>query len=272
MESGFVERVKAAVESLAAHGKRKPGIGIILGSGLGEFASGVKGARVPYSSIAGFPLPTVAGHSGVLVLGGDTAICAGRIHFYEGRPLDDVVFPVFLLAEIGVKTLILTNAAGGINRAYSPGDLVLIKDHINLMGVNPLRGPNQGSGQRFPDMTAAYSPRLRSAAQKASDRPLEEGVYAGLAGPSYETPAEIRMLERLGADLVGMSTVPEAIAASYLGLEVLGISCVTNMAAGILDRPLDHAEVVQQGKETAPRFAGLLEGTVKSLGGRIGDG
>ncbi len=271
MEEGFFERVRTAAASMGAYASRKPRIGIILGSGLGDFAARVKGGRVPYSSIKGFPLPTVAGHAGVLVLGGDTAICQGRIHFYEGRPMDDVVFPVFLLAELGVKSLILTNAAGGINRAYSPGDLVLIKDHINLMGTNPLRGPNPGSGPRFPDMTNAYSPRLRRAAQEASGTPLSEGVYAGLLGPSYETPAEIRMLERLGADLVGMSTVPEAVAASYLGMEVLGISCVTNMAAGILPQPLDHAEVVQRGKEAAPRFAALLEGTVKSLGGRISD-
>jgi purine-nucleoside phosphorylase len=272
MERGFEQRLAAAAESLAAHGERKPSIGIVLGSGLGAFASSVRGAEIPYSSIRGFPLPTVAGHSGVLVLGGDLAVLAGRIHFYEGRPIDDVVFPVFLLNRLGVRVLIVTNAAGGINRSYSPGDLVLISDHINMMGVNPLRGPNPGGGPRFPDMSAAYSSRLRAVAREASERPLAEGVYAAFPGPSYETPAEIRMLERIGADMVGMSTVPEVIVAGYLGMEVLGISCITNMAAGILEAPLDHSEVVARGKEAAPRFTRLLEQTVQRLGGRVGDG
>ncbi len=179
--------------------------------------------------------------------------------------MDDVVLPVFLLARLGVRTLIVTNAAGGVNRSFSPGELVLIKDHVNLQGVNPLRGPNPDLGPRFPDMSSVYTPELRALARSASAVPLQEGVYAAFAGPSYETPAEIRMLSAIGVDLVGMSTVPEVIAAGYLGLRVLGISCVTNMAAGIMDQPLDHAEVIRAGKEAEPRFAALLAGTIERL-------
>jgi purine-nucleoside phosphorylase len=272
MDESLSKRLAIALDSLGGNRKRTPRIGIVLGSGLGEFASKVKGIRIPYSSIAGFPLPSVAGHHGVLTLGGDLAILAGRIHYYEGRPIDDVVFSVFFLYSLGVRTLIVTNAAGGINRSYAPGDLVLIKDHINLMGVNPLRGPNPDLGPRFPDMSTSYSAPLRAAARKASDRPLAEGVYAALSGPSYETPAEISMLAAMGADMVGMSTVPEVIAARYLAMDVLGVSCITNMAAGILPEPLDHAEVIARGTEAAPRFAGLLEKTVRELGAKFGDG
>ena len=267
MEPEFSQRLELALSSLSAVAGDAPRIGIILGSGLGAFAEAVDGVRVPYADIEGFPLPSVAGHSGGLVVGGGVAILAGRVHFYEGRSMDDVVFPVFVLHGLGVETLIVTNAAGGINGSYAPGDLVLIRDHINLMGANPLRGQNPDLGPRFPDMSSVYGAHLRETARTAAGLPLAEGVYAALSGPSYETPAEIRMLERLGADLVGMSTVPEVIAARYLGLGVLGISCVTNMAAGVLDAPLDHAEVIRKGAETAPRFARLLSGTVRALGG-----
>jgi purine-nucleoside phosphorylase len=272
MEEGFRGRVDAAVAALAGVTPVRPRIGIILGSGLGAFSDRVAGQRIPYGDIPGFPLPSVAGHKGVLTLGKDVAVLAGRVHYYEGRTMDDVVFPVFLLNGLGVKVLVVTNASGAVNRAYSPGDLVLIKDHINLMGVNPLRGPDPGLGARFPDMSSAYSPRLRGIARAASEAPLAEGVYAAFSGPSYETPAEIRMLASIGADLAGMSTVPEVIAAAYLGMEVLGVSCVTNMAAGVLDQPLDHAEVIRRGAEAAPRFARLLEETIRRLGGRSGDG
>ncbi len=270
MEEGFTDRLHTALASLAP--RNKPRVGLILGSGLGAFSERVQGQRLPYSAITGFPLPSVAGHSGVLTVGAEVAVMAGRVHFYEGRSMDDVVFPVFFLHGLGVRTLIVTNAAGAVNRSYSPGDLVLLRDHINLMGVNPLRGPHPDLGPRFPDASAVYAPRLRRIAAAASERPVAEGVYAAFSGPSYETPAEIRMLAVLGADLVGMSTVPEVLAAAYLGMEVLGISCVTNMAAGVLDQPLDHAEVIRRGAEAAPRFAPLIEETLRRLGAETGEG
>ncbi len=285
MQPGYVEKVDAAFASLPpAVRALRPPIGIVLGSGLGPFADRVRGESVPYARIAGMPRPTVEGHSGTLRVNPTVAVLQGRVHYYEGHDIEYVVLPTFLLQRLGVKTIIITNACGGINRACSPGDLVLLRDHINLMGVNPLRGPNPGLGPRFPDMTSAYSPRLRALAQEAwasvgggeagrpADVPLLEGVYAAMAGPCYETPAEIRMLAAIGADLVGMSSVPEAIAARYLGMELLGISCVTNCAAGILDQPLDHQEVIERGKEAAPRFARLLTEVVARLGGSLDAG
>jgi purine-nucleoside phosphorylase len=273
MRRGFTERVEAAFAALPAAAREcRPSIGIILGSGLGDFARRVRGAAVALASIPGMPKPTVEGHGGVLTVGRDVAVLAGRVHYYEGHEADDVVMPVFFLHRLGVRTLVVTNAAGGINRSYAPGDLVLISDHLNLAGFNPLRGPDAGPGPRFPDMSAAYSPRLRALARQAAGSPIAEGVYAALAGPSYETPAEIRMLAVLGADLVGMSTVPEVIAAGSLGIEVLGVSCVTNMAAGILAQPLAHAEVIERGREAAPRFARLLGETVRLLGGTLDEG
>ncbi|HVP18445.1 MAG TPA: purine-nucleoside phosphorylase [Spirochaetia bacterium] len=266
MNVDFTTRLDEAWQSLARHTSRRPGIGIILGSGLGAFADTVSGDSVPFGAIPGLPQPTVSGHSGLLKIGSVVAVMAGRIHYYEGHSMDDVVLPVFLLARLGVRTLIVTNAAGGVNRSFSPGELVLIKDHVNLQGVNPLRGPNPDLGPRFPDMSAVYTPALRDVARSASAAALKEGVYAALAGPSYETPAEIRMLSTIGVDMVGMSTVPEVIAAGYLGMKVLGISCITNLAAGILDQPLDHAEVIRAGKEAAPRFVELLTGTMSRLG------
>jgi purine-nucleoside phosphorylase len=271
MEAGFARKLDDAWSALSPQHGRTPSIGIILGSGLGGLAAKAGGVEIPYPSIPGFPRATVAGHAGLLKLGRSVAVMAGRFHYYEGHPIDDVVLPVFLLHRFGVRTLIVTNAAGGVNTHYAPGDLVLIKDHVNFMGVNPLRGANLDLGPRFPDMSEAYDPKLRSLAHKASAVPLEEGVYGAFAGPSYETPAEIRMLAAVGVDLVGMSTVPEVIAASYLGIRVLGISCVTNMAAGILPQPLDHAEVMARGKEAAPRFIALLEETISRLGGSLGE-
>ena len=250
---------------LAAQTQRTPRTAVILGSGLGDFAAHVQGDEIPFHALPGFPVPTVKGHSGRFVVGNTTAIMAGRVHYYEGHSIQDVVLPVFLLHRLGVRTLVVTNAAGGVNRSYSVGELVLIRDHVNFMGVNPLRGPNPGQGPRFPDMTTAYDPGLRDLARSVSETPLKEGVYAAFAGPSYETPAEIRMLAAIGVDLAGMSTVPEVIAASYLGMRVLGISCVTNMAAGILPQPLDHAEVIAAGKEAAPRFTRLLTGILAKL-------
>jgi purine-nucleoside phosphorylase len=217
-------------------------------------------------------MPTVSGHSGLLKVGERIAVIAGRIHYYEGHSIDEVVLPVFLLGRLGVRTLIVTNAAGGVNKSFSPGELVLIKDHVNLQGLNPLRGPNPEFGPRFPDMSTVYTPELRGLAHKVSPVPLKEGVYAAFVGPSYETPAEIRMLSAIGVDMVGMSTVPEVIAAGYLGMRVLGISCITNMAAGILGRPLDHTEVIRAGKEVAPRFAELLTRTVERIGSERSEG
>jgi purine-nucleoside phosphorylase len=266
MNEGFQRRVAAAVRSLPLREGEKPAVGVILGSGLGSFVDSVPGREIPYRRIQGFPQPTVEGHRGLLKIGRSAAVASGRFHYYEGWSMDDVVLPVFLLYRLGVRTLVVTNAAGGVNRAYQAGDLVLIRDHLNLMGAHPLRGPNpEGFGPRFPDMSQAYAPALRQAAQQAAEKPLHEGVYAAFSGPSYETPAEVRMAERLGADLVGMSTVPEVIAAAYLGMRVLGISCVTNMAAGILDRPLSHEEVVETGNKVMPAFVRLLEGVLGRL-------
>jgi purine-nucleoside phosphorylase len=265
MEDEITRKVNDAVKALGSRGDFSPSIGVILGSGLGDFVDAVQGVAVPYGEIPGLPRPTTQGHSGMLKLGGTVAVMAGRFHYYEGHSIQDVVLPVLLLHRLGVRTLIVTNAAGGIRVDYTPGDLVLIRDHINMMGVNPLRGPNPGLGPRFPDMSTAYAPRLRDLARSVSTLPLPEGVYAAMQGPSYETPAEIRMLAALGADLVGMSTVPEVIVASYLGMSVLGISCVTNMAAGILPQPLDHEEVVTRGRQAGPRFKALLSALLARL-------
>lgn len=266
VKEDFPNRVRRAAESVRMLSEHTPKVGIILGSGLSGVAERLPGTEVAFSRIEGFPVPTVSGHRGILKLSDSTAVLAGRFHFYEGHPMDNVVLPVFLLHALGVRTVIVTNASGGINRDFSPGDLVLIRDHINLMGTNPLIGPNDDDlGPRFPDMSQAYSPRLRGMVQEGSNPRLHEGVYAALTGPSYETPAEIRMLERMGADLVGMSTVPEVICARYLGVEVLGISCVTNMAAGVLDAPLDHAEVVATGKRVEAQMTELVLGALESI-------
>jgi len=273
MHEAFAVRLREALRSLpgGAFGDGQPAagqgpeVGLILGSGLGQVVESLPGSDVPYERIRGFPVPTVEGHAGFLRLGGRVAVMAGRFHYYEGFALDDVVLPAFLLHALGVRTLIVTNAAGGIRASYRPGELVLISDHINLMGATPLRGPNPpGLGPRFPDMSEAYSRRLRELARAAAREvasipaPMQEGVYAAFMGPTYETPAEVRMAERMGADLVGMSTVPEVIAARYLGMEVLGISMVTNMAAGIVDQALSHAEVMQTAARTVPALAELL--------------
>jgi purine-nucleoside phosphorylase len=242
-------------------------IGVVLGSGLGGFADSLENhSETPYSQISGWPLPTVVGHAGKLVMGRvggvDVTVLSGRAHLYEGYTPQQVVFGIRELARRGVRSVILTNAAGGINLEYKPGDLVLISDHINLMGANPLAGPNDDSlGPRFPDMTEAYSREYRDLAKLTGTSlglALAEGVYAGVPGPNYETPAEIRYLRSIGADLVGMSTVPEAIAANHLGMKVLAISCVTNMAAGVLPARLVHEEVLAMGQRAAHTLIGLL--------------
>jgi len=242
-------------------------IGIVLGSGLGAFAAVLEDrVETPYKDIAGWPPSTAIGHAGKLVqgriVGAEVIALSGRVHFYEGYSAAQVTFGIRELARRGVRSLVLTNAAGGINLNYHTGDLVLISDHINLLGANPLTGPNDDSlGPRFPDMSEVYSREYREIAKAAGSGmgiALNEGVYAALPGPSYETPAEIRFLRTIGADLVGMSTVPEAIMANYLGMKVLGISCVTNMAAGILPQKLVHTEVIEAGVRVRSTLSALL--------------
>ncbi|MDY0004781.1 MAG: purine-nucleoside phosphorylase [Polyangia bacterium] len=255
-------------------GKRRPGVGLILGSGLGSFASRLDDAlAIPYAEIPGFPVSTVAGHAGRLVAGtvggSECLVMQGRVHYYEGHDLDLVVLPARVLVSLGCKVLVVTNAAGGIRRDLAPGDLVLLVDHLNLMGANPLRGPNPDFlGPRFPDMSTAYDPELRKLARRvarASDVDLKTGVYAALQGPTYETPAEIRMLAALGADLVGMSTVPEVIAAHHMGARVLGMSCVTNLAAGISPTKLSHEEVAETASRVEKTFVGFVSALVPEL-------
>ena len=265
---------KACSKLKKRFGDRQPVVGMILGSGLGRFADSLKDSIVvPYGEIPGFPTSSVAGHKGQLVLGrvGETwvLVMQGRVHYYEGYDLAEVVFPTRVLVSLGCKMLVVTNAAGGIHADFKPGDLVLLSDHLNLMGANPLRGPNPDAlGPRFPDMSTAYDPGLRALAKevaRAQNVDLKSGVYAALAGPTYETPAEIRMLRTMGADLVGMSTVPEAIAANHMGARVLGISCVTNLAAGISPVPLSHEEV----SETANRVEKVFVGLISALAERL---
>lgn len=259
MTEAFMGRLQRCRDSVIEQVDVKPRVGIILGSGLSGIADAIDGQEISYGDIDGFPKTTIAGHRGVLKMGADIAIMAGRFHFYEGHDMDTVVLPVSLLHILGVQTLVVTNAAGGVNESFEPGDLILIKDHINLMGANPLIGPHiEDLGPRFPDMSTAYPAELRAMASREAGRQLKEGVYAALSGPCYETPAEIRMLRAVGADLVGMSTAPEVIAANAYGMRVLGISCVTNMAAGILDQPLSHHEVLETGKRVEAELTSLI--------------
>ena len=249
-------------------GKRRPRVAVVLGSGLGAFADALSNPlEVPYSEIPNWPVSTAVGHAGRLVFGWlgdlDIVVMAGRVHLYEGYSPQQVTFGVRVLACLGVKSMVFTNAAGGINLKLGRGGLVLISDHINLQGANPLVGPNDDSlGPRFPDMSEAYSARYRKIAKQAGQElgiELSEGVYAALSGPSYETPAEIRYLRTIGADVVGMSTVPEVIVANHMGAQVLGISCVTNMAAGILPQKINHAEVLETGAMVRDTLLRLLK-------------
>jgi purine-nucleoside phosphorylase len=251
-----------------------PQIGLVLGSGLGAFADQLsESVRIPYADIPSFPRSTTVGHAGQMVLGkaGDTSVVAmqGRVHLYEGYSAAEVIFPIRVLGRIGIRALILTNAAGGINLAYKQGALVVITDHVNLQGQNPLVGPNdERFGPRFPDMTQAYYKPYRQVALEAArqrNTAIHEGVYAGLLGPSYETPAEIRYLRTIGADLVGMSTIPEVIAARQMGIKILAISCVTNMAAGILDKPLNHEEVLETTARVQVDFVALVEAVLPKI-------
>lgn len=271
---GYYEQVQEAADAIRSRVPEVPAVGVVLGSGLGDFANTLGGATtIPYERIPHWPASRVIGHEGKLVVGtarGRTiAALAGRVHAYEGHDLRTVTFAVRALGLLGVKTLLLTNAAGGVNTGFSQGALMVIDDHINLMGGNPLVGANdERFGARFPDMTDVYSSRLRGIADRtgaALGIQLSHGIYAGLLGPSYETPAEIRYLRTIGADAVGMSTVPEAIVARHMGIDVLGISCITNMAAGVLPQPLDHAEVMETARRVRGQFVALLEGILEQL-------
>ena len=276
--AGDVARAVRAAKFILGKTKLRPRVGLVLGSGLGAFADDLdNAARIPYAKIPGFPVSTAVGHAGRLVVGkaGGVAVAAmqGRVHLYEGYSPRDVVFPMRVLARLGVRAAILTNAAGGINLEFKQGALVVIRDHINLQGANPLVGPNEEEfGPRFPDMTQAYWAAYREIALVEAKRlgiEVHEGVYAALSGPSYETPAEIRALRAIGADLVGMSTVPEVIVARHMGVRVLGISCVTNMAAGILDRVIDHAEVMETGERVKGQFVALLRAILPRIAGDV---
>lgn len=271
---GVFEKAEHAMRTVRARTQVEPRVGLVLGSGLGSFADELGDATaLPYGEIPGFARSTVEGHAGRLVLGEvenvPVAVMQGRFHYYEGYSFAEVTFPIRVLALLGVRALVLTNAAGGINNAFSPGSLMIITDHINMMGANPLRGPNdERFGPRFPDMSEVYDlefQRIATEEARALGIELRHGVYAAMCGPSYETPAEIRMLRILGADAVGMSTVPEAIVARHMGVRVLGISCITNMAAGILNQPINHQEVMEMGERVRDQFARLLRRLVPRL-------
>ena len=271
---GEFTRSQRAAKYILSKSRLRPKIAVVLGSGLGAFADELAGAtRVPYAKIPGFPKPTAEGHAGRLVLGkvNDVAVAVmqGRVHFYEGYSPKEVVYPMRVLRQLGIQAAILTNAAGAINLSFKPGDLVVMRDHISLHSINPLIGPNEARfGTRFPDMSEAYFKPYREIALaegKKLGMDLKEGIYAALTGPSFETPAEIRYLRTMGADMVGMSTVPEVIVARHMGIRVLGISCMTNMAAGILDQPLSHAEVMETGERVKVQFEALLRSVIPRI-------
>jgi purine-nucleoside phosphorylase len=266
--------LEQAVTFLREKTKDAPNIGLILGSGLGVLADEIEMAiKISYNDIPNFPVSTVEGHAGQLVFGkleGKQVVAMqGRFHFYEGYSLDAVTFPVRVMKKLGVEQLIVTNAAGGVNESFEAGNLMLIRDQINNMNQNPLIGPNDETlGVRFPDMSNAYSERLRNLAKEGADQlkmTLHEGVYVANTGPSYETPAEVRMLRKLGGDAVGMSTVPEVIVARHLGIEVLGLSCISNMAAGILPQPLSHDEVIETTERVKSDFLSLVKAIVNEM-------
>lgn len=269
------KKIAEAADYLRGKLKTIPRLALVLGSGLGVLADEVEDARViPYGDIPHFPVSTAPGHAGRLVAGRlagkDVIVMQGRFHHYEGYPLERIAFPLRVYRALGVETLFLTNAAGGVNETFVPGDLMLISDHINLTGGNPCVGPNDDSiGQRFFDMSKAYDPGLRSAARAAAAEigmNLREGVYMWFSGPSFETPAEIRAARALGADAVGMSTVPETIAAVHCGLRVLGVSCITNLAAGISKKPITTEEVLEISEREKPRFSAFVKKTIASIG------
>ncbi|MHB2017135.1 MAG: purine-nucleoside phosphorylase [Candidatus Xenobia bacterium] len=268
----FKAQVEEALQSVRQRVRLQPEIGVILGSGLGDLADAVEAeAAIPFGDIPHFPVSTVPGHSGTLVMGRlagrPVAVMRGRVHYYEGYTMAQVTFPVRLLGALGCRMLVVTNASGGISPQLSPGDFVRITDHINFMGDNPLRGPNEASwGLRFPDLSDAYDPELGEKARLAGQRvgvELKEGVFCAMSGPSYETRAEIRMLERVGGDMVGMSTVPEVIVARHMGLRVLGISCVVNVCYG--PAGVTHEEVLEMAERNRPRFRAFMEAVLQAL-------
>jgi purine-nucleoside phosphorylase len=272
--TSMIQEIQEAAAFIKKETNITPQIGLILGSGLGVLADLIEEPIViDYSRIPHFPVSTVEGHAGELVVGSikgkQVLMMKGRFHAYEGYGAETVSFPVRVMKELGVQTLIVTNAAGGINESYQVGDLMVISDHLNMTFRNPLIGPNDSAlGVRFPDMSEAYSKRLRKLAHDVAatqDFKLQEGVYVGLLGPNYETPAEIRMFRTLGGDSVGMSTVPEVIVARHAGIEVLGFSCISNMASGILDQPLSHAEVMETTEKVKPKFLKLVLGIIDAL-------
>ena len=276
--TSLYERAEHATRVIRSRTTVEPRIAVVLGSGLGGFADDFEEpVGIPYEDIPGFVRSTAEGHVGRLVIGKVDSVpvlaMQGRVHYYEGYSLEEVTFPIRTFGLLGVKTLVLTNAAGGINVQLTQGALMMISDHLNLMGVNPLRGVNdERFGPRFPDMTAVYSPELQELVvdeAKAIGVEVRRGIYGALSGPSYETPAEIHLLRTLGADAVGMSTVPEAIVARHMGLEVLGISCITNMAAGISDEPISHEEVMATGDRVRETFAELLRRVIGAINRRV---
>ena len=268
----MINAINEALKYVRSKSSLQPKVGVILGSGLGDVVDAVEvEVAIPYAEIPGARASTVMGHQGRLILGRankvPVAVMQGRVHFYEGYEMDEVMFLARVLGRLGIKKLVVTNAAGGINTAFKSGDLMLISDHINFMGVNPLRGPNiDDLGLRFPDMTEAYPESLRSIAKEVANGmnlKLQEGVYLALSGPTYETPAEIRAFRVLGADAVGMSTVPEVIAMSHMNIPVLGISCITNMAAGVLKQKLHHQEVMDTAARVQEQFTQLILGILE---------
>lgn len=274
MNQSLFDKAHEAVRFIQGRSPVRPRVGLVLGSGLGAFGDSLADAcAIPYDQIPHFPVSTVPGHAGCLRMGGcrgvPVAVMQGRAHFYEGYTMEQVTFPARVLGVLGARALVLTNAAGGINAKLKARGFLLIRDHINLMGANPLRGANEERfGPRYPDMTEAYSKRLQALAQQEARRlrmRLYEGVYAAVPGPSYETPAEIHMLARMGADVVGMSTIPEAIVANHMGIQVLGISCVTNMAAGISKKKINHEEVLQAGERMAKQFTAFLQALIPAV-------
>jgi purine-nucleoside phosphorylase len=272
--TSLYERAEKAARSIRARANAEVSAAIVLGSGLGAFADDLTHAvAIPYEEIPGFARSTVEGHAGRLVIGkvGEVTVAAmqGRFHFYEGYGLEEVTFPIRVLKLLGVRTLVLTNAAGALNTEFAPGSLMVISDHINLLGANPLMGPNDDRfGPRFPDLTLVYAAELQNMVieeARAMGMEMRRGIYAALSGPSYETPAEIHMVRTLGADAVGMSTVPEAIVARHMDMRVIGISCITNLAAGVSDRPIDHGQVMAIGERVRGQFTELLRRVVVRL-------
>lgn len=270
----YLENIEETSEFIKSKINNVPTLGLMLGSGLGDIAEEIENpTKIAYSDIPNFPISTVKGHKGIMVIGklcGKQVLCMqGRFHYYEGNSMQKIAYPVRVMKKLGIEKLILTNAAGGVNESFSPADLMLITDHINFMGTNPLIGENYDEiGARFPDMSECYDKKLRNIAIKCAEEKnldLKQGVYMALTGPSYETPAEIRMARILGADAVGMSTVPEAIAANHCGIKVLGLSCITNMAAGINKTPLSHKEVIETTKKAKANFETLVKDIINKL-------